>query len=159
MSSWGSSLLLFLVQGDIPVVLASTGFSLPPGIPADMFTHHFKSSLRRGLPGKVRIEGCVGEAEVQDPTPALKATPPNQSQSSYHNLVLVFLTLTGTEERHYGMLSIFYGCYSVRIIGTWKGPGEVLGCLNTGYLVGAGSGRQEQITTGLLRGKSLPVMA
>lgn len=34
------------------------------------------------------------------------------------------------------------------------GPGEVLGCLNTGHLVRAGSGRQEQITTGLLREKA-----
>jgi hypothetical protein len=52
------------------------------------------------------------------------------------------------------VLSIYYGCYSVRVIGTWKGPGEVLGYLNTGHLAGAGSGRQEQITTGLLRDKS-----
>lgn len=43
------------------------------------------------------------------------------------------------------------------MVGTWRGPGEVLDCLNTGHFVGAGSGRLGQIITGLLRGKNLLV--
>lgn len=47
-------------------------------------------------------EGCVEEAEVQDSTLVLKAIAPTQPQFSYRNLVLIFLFLTGTNEKHYG---------------------------------------------------------